>query len=218
VKVVTGPLAGTLSGRCEVAVPVPGKVDPGCTNGFQPVWAGASHVQTFTAAARTVESVRLRLAAAGDAPGGELIIELRDPAKPEAEPLGTAVFRAEVPGAKPPPEGVAACRPTRQFEWQQAALKAAGLEPGKAYELAFSSGGTEEKSAWLVNCFYRDVYPGGEHRPGGPAEKPPAKPGAFDLVFGLAGGETKVSSVPAGTELPAKEPAGLSHEGWAPGM
>jgi len=216
--VAAGPLGKALSGGCEVTVPVPGKVDPKGTNGFQPVWAGQWHVQTFKAAGPKVESIRLRLAGTEAAPGGDLVAELRDPRKPEVQPLARAVFRAAAPDAKVPAEGATVCRLTPEFEWQSAPFKAEGLEPGQVYELAFSSPEALDQSPWLVNCYYRDAYAGGEHRPGGAQEKKPAEePKAFDLVFELTGGGVKVTSVPGDGVLPAKERAGLSHEGWAPG-
>jgi hypothetical protein len=129
-------------------------------------------------------------------PPGELVVEIRDPEKPKGKPLARASVH---PG-----------RLSRQFKRSTAALRAS-LEKGKKYELVYSSPKSSSKASWLVNCFYCDAYPAGEHfelRSSGRK-----KLGDFDMVFTLTSGAKGITSVPKGMNLDKSEHFGLGHDG-----
>lgn len=179
----------------------PAKVDPNCTDGYQVVCEGLVQVQTFKAGAEKLDAVRFRAARTHDHPAGDLVVELREPGK-EA-PLTRGAVYTDSPTRGPLPPGAKPANVTRFYRWMTVEIKAAGLEKGRTYELVFSSPKSVKGAPWLVNCFYRDAYPDGEHRQ---AEDGKAgKPDGFDLVFEATSGEDKVASAPAGTDLSRKD-------------
>lgn len=182
------------------------KVDPNCTNGYQLVYAGTQQVQTFKAPAASIESLRLRLARTLALPFAPLTVELRDPVKPDGDPLASANLQAEWDDEKGIRRGVA-----RLFAWFTLDLKAQNVEKGKTYELVLSSN-TRQQNPWLVNCFYRDTYPDGQHRQRTAART--VELGQFDLVFEVILGKEKVTSVPKDAALEdRKEHYGVGHDG-----
>jgi hypothetical protein len=202
-----------LMARIE-KMPNPAAVDPNCTDGWMEVHGTVSQVQTFTATGEEVAVIRLRLARTLGVPSDDLVVELR-PAKGAgaaagAEPLARAVFYTDWRDWSTKPKGAKSCKVTRFLKWKEAAFKAPKLEKGKVYRLVLTSRAREDVP-WLVGCFYRNAYPGGEQRrvAGGKT----TKPGDFDMIFELVAGEKKTSSVPAKLELPRKQHYGLSHDG-----
>lgn len=192
-------------------LPDAGKVDPKCTNGWQPVHDRAGQVQSFTCAIEKVETVRIRVARTYTVPQDDLIIELRDPAaKKGAEPLAKSTLYTDWTDWTGKPAGAKGAKVTRFFhKWKEVELKAAKLVKGKTYQLVFSSN-TGESAPWLVNCFYRDTLKGGQLLGVRDRKK---KGGTLDLVFELVAGEEKLSSVPKGAALTKREHFGLGHDG-----
>ena len=85
------------------------KVDPKCTNGYQPVHEGLVQVQTFKAKLEKVETVRVRLARTFSVPAADLVVELRDPAKKNGKPLARAVFYTDWNDWTGKPPGAKSC-------------------------------------------------------------------------------------------------------------
>jgi len=159
------------------------------TNGYVLVHAGAEQVQSFKAPADRIDGLRVRAARTLAVPRDSLRVEIREPDRADAPPLAVAVFDSEISGL------------TRYFKWLAADIKAADLRAGSRYELVFSSK-TKRAAPWLVNCFYEDVYADGAAREG------------YDIVFEVAGGGRRVTSVPKGVVLDERrELFGLGPDG-----
>ncbi|HOX07595.1 MAG TPA: HEAT repeat domain-containing protein [Planctomycetota bacterium] len=165
------------------------KFDPNCTDGYQAVYEGREHVQTFKATTDKLDFLRIRTARTINNPMADLTISLRESGKENAEALATAT--------------ASSTEVTRFYRWFTMELKAEKLEKGKTYELVFTSGAAKS-SPWLVNCFYRDAYPDGEYRELADG-KPVKSEKRYDLVFELGAGEDKTTSVPKGTDLTKKD-------------
>ena len=165
------------------------KLDPNGTDGYQLVHEGREQVQTFKAPGDKLEMIKIRAARTMNNPMTDLTVVLRESGKADAEPLATAT--------------ASSTEVTRFFRWFTMEFKAEKLEKGKTYELVFSSA-ANKGTPWLVNCFYRDAYPDGEHREmaDGKAVKSDRK---FDLVFEVAAGDDKATSVPKDTDLSKKD-------------
>jgi hypothetical protein len=174
------------------------KVNPNCTDGYQPVHEGIRLVQTFKAPAEAIESLRLRAARTINMPGQNLTVELREPGKDKEAALASGKADAGLI------DNVGQRTLTRYYQWITVELKAEKLEKGKTYQLVLTAEAAKDVP-WLLNCFYRDAYPDGEltvTRDGKPVESKLK----FDLVFEvLSGKEDKASSVPKGTDLSGKE-------------
>jgi hypothetical protein len=166
------------------------KFDPNATDGYQLVCDGREQVQTFKATGDKIEFLKIRAARTINNPAAELTVSLRESgAKADAEPLATgSADNLQV---------------TRYYRWFTMEFKAEKLEKGKTYELVFSSK-TGKDSPWLVNCFYRDAYPDGEHRELADG-KPVKSDKKFDLVFEALGGDDKFTSVPKDVDLSKKD-------------
>jgi hypothetical protein len=201
------------------ALPERKPIDPNGTDGYQMVYGDRTVVQTFKAPAEKLDAVRFRLARTWTVPADDLVVELREPGKPE--PLAAATLYTDWLDWTQKPEGAKSAKPSRFFKWVAADLKAAGLQKGKTYELAWRSEKSEERAPWLVNCFYRDTYPDGEQsllRDGRPV-KSDLK---CDLVFELVAGEARTGSAPKDADLNKKEehfglgPDGVDRRGKPP--
>ena len=201
------------------ALPERKPLDPNCTDGYQLVYGDRTLVQTFKAPAEKLDAVRFRLARTWTVPADDLVVELREPGKPE--PLATAAFYTDWLDWTGKPEGAKSAKVNRFFKWVAADLKAAKLEKGKTYELAWRSEKSEERAPWLINCFYRDTYPDGEQslvRDGQPVKSERK----CDLVFEVLAGEAKVGSAPKDADLNKKDehfglgPDGVDRRGKPP--
>jgi len=187
-------------------LPHRGPVDPKCTNGYMPASGAARQLQTF-AAAKTgpVDRLRFRAARTFNLPF-RLEIKLYAGDRPQGEPLAQATLDAEWTKPNNAVTGV-----SRFFRWMEVPLKAR-LEKGKTYCLVFGSPDSAATNPWLINCFYRDAFPGGEHRRM-EGDKPESL-GKHDLVFELHhGGQVRLTTVPGGVELSKQEEYGLGHDG-----
>ncbi len=163
------------------------KVDPNATDGYQPVYEGVEQVQTFKAPADKIDTVRIRAARTFNNPAADLTVSLRESGKEEA--LASAEVSLQ--------------QVTRFYHWYTLELKAEKLEKGKTYELVFASI-TGKESPWLINSFYRDAYPDGEHREVRDG-KPVKSIRKCDLVFEALSGDDKATSVPKDVDLSKKD-------------
>jgi hypothetical protein len=189
----------------------PAAADTQALDGFMAVFGRQLHSQTFTAPAAKIEKLRIRVARTMAVPQHDLFVRLVEPGKYSGKPLARATFYTDWRDWSDKPAGAKGTKVSRFFKWVEADLAVEGLTPGKTYELVFSAPGTGGSAPWLVGCFYRDVYGGGEHRR--LADLKPVKLGDFDMVFEITAGEKRAASPPEGCEFPAKNHFGLSHDG-----
>jgi hypothetical protein len=116
-------------------------------NGWNWIYNGIAHLQTFEATGATIKSLRLRVAQLNaNRPAGPLDVEVRDPKLEYIYARGTI-------------------DPTvteRDFRWQPVTLKqVAPLKFGDPYAIVFHSRLSRNFGPWVVNAVYRDVYPHG---------------------------------------------------------
>ncbi len=187
-------------------LPDPAAVDPKCTNGFMSTFGSCVHFQTLTLEADIqVETLRFRAARTFLLPQ-PLEVQLYAGPEPKGDAIATATLQSEYTDPEGKLRGV-----TRFFQWFEVPMKA-NLEKGKTYCLAFRSAESAASSPWLLNCFYRDTFAGGEHRLAENAEV--EKLGPYDLVFELrASGKTLLTSVPEDADLSKQEEFGIGHDG-----
>jgi len=174
------------------------KVNPNGNDGYQPVYEGIRLVQTFKAPAEAIESVRLRAARTMAMPAQNLTVELREPGKDKDAALASGKAEASLI------DNLGQRTLTRYYQWITIELKAGKLEKGKTYQLVLAADAAKE-APWLLNSFYRDVYPDGEltvTKDGKPVESKLK----FDLVFeALSGKDDKATSVPKDLDLSGRE-------------
>jgi hypothetical protein len=170
-----------------------------CTNGWVPVYGGVEAVQSFQAPRAGISTVDFRAARKLGIPHGALTVSIRDPKS------GRQLCSWQLRNFTYGKDAV-----TRFFGDYSARFGGLALEPGRRYELVFSSPKSVKGSPWLVNCFYRDTCPGGRYSARGRA----ARSGASrDLAFRLVGadGEALVSSIPKDADMGRREHFGLAY-------
>lgn len=187
-------------------LPDPAAVDPKCTNGYMSTFGSCVHFQTLTPEADIqVETARFRAARTLFLPQ-PLEVQLYAGPEPKGDAIATATVQSEWTEPEGKLRGV-----TRFFQWFEVPMKAR-LEKEKTYCLAFRSPESAPSSPWLINCFYRDAFAGGEHRVAEDAKA--EKLGTCDLVFELRSGEkAALTSVPADADLSKQEEFGIGHDG-----
>lgn len=180
------------------------------TDGWMAVGKGSVHCQSFKATAdMEVTKLRIRAARTLKMPG-VLTVELR-----EADAAADAAPAAKVEMSATWKEDTGKERTlTRYLTWVEAELPAK-LGKDKVYRLVFRSEESEESAPWMLSCFYRDTYPGGEHSK--LVDGQPKPLGKFDLAVELVGkNDAKLSTLPAGEKLDKKELWGPGHDGKEP--
>lgn len=189
-----------------VRLPDPAAVDPKCTNGYMATFGSYVHFQTLTVETDTqIEAIRFRAARTLLLPQ-PLDVQLYAGPEPKGDAIATATIKSEWTEPEDKLRGV-----TRFFQWFEVSMKA-NLEKGKTYCLAFRSPESAPSNPWLINCFYRDTFAGGEHQV--VRDTSAEKLGPYDLVFELRSGEEIVlTSVPANVDLSKQEEFGIGHDG-----
>ncbi|MCX7590934.1 MAG: cadherin-like domain-containing protein, partial [Kiritimatiellae bacterium] len=176
------------------------------TSGYFPVYPDRAQIQTFKPESdMQATAVRLRLARPGAQMPEPLVIQIRRQGRDET--LASGRVLAEWKDSTGRTVGI-----SRTYRWVTTPMSMA-LKKGESYELFLSSPLSATNAPWLVNAFYWDAYPGGEHFQQRQGRR--EKLGEFDLVFELLGKENAVilTSIPRGLDLTIKEPFGIGHDG-----
>ncbi len=115
--------------------------------GWYWVYQSIAQSQSFLAVGSHIEKLDIRVAKLNaNTPQAPLEVEVRDPSLKQVFAHGK----------------ISAGPATRDFQWRKVSLDfEAKLQPGRRYLLLFHSQDTNNKSPWLVNAIYRDVYPHG---------------------------------------------------------
>jgi hypothetical protein len=118
-------------------------------NGWDWVYGGIAHGQTFRALGREITSLHIRVAQLNDnRPKADLEVEIRDPDLKKVYARGFISSKVV----------------DREFTWQKVQLKQlAPLQPQSTYIVFFHSQDTTNQGPWLVNQIYKDLYPDGTH-------------------------------------------------------
>ncbi|MGE3804558.1 MAG: HEAT repeat domain-containing protein [Gemmataceae bacterium] len=116
-------------------------------NGWGWIYQSIAHAQSFKCTGTQIKKMSLRVARLNDnKPQAPLDVEIRDAS------LTTIYAVGQIP--------VSSCE--RKFHWRDVAFKKmVDLEPGKTYVFVLTSPDTDNKSGWLINDIYTDVYPHG---------------------------------------------------------